>query len=152
MRPLLAIDDALDPTRRNPANLPLRRYQANLARKILREMPADAKPLEILSLMKTIVTATRNAARIYPTNATLRAELAQASADIGMYTDAVREARQAIVLDGLTPHLDKKLPKETRAYLENQIPGWETKAKEPPPAPPKSDAAMPPGWPPAGRK
>jgi O-Antigen ligase len=151
MKPLLALDDALDPTRRNPANLPLRRYQASLARKILREMPKDAKPLEVLALMKTIVTATRNAAKIYPTNATLRAELAQASADISMYTDAIREAKQALLLDGLTPHADKKLPKGMKPYLENQIPIWETKAKEPPPAPPKSGQAMPPGWPPAGR-
>ena len=153
MRPLIALDDALDGKWRNPNNLGLRKQQAKLARAILREMPADAKPEEILPLMTTIVKATRYASGIYPTSATLRAELAQACADIGMYADAAREARQAIVLDGLTPHLDKKLPRGTGPYLEAQIPVWEARAKEPPPTPPSGGRpAMPPGWPGSARK
>jgi hypothetical protein len=152
MEPLITLDKALDPAWRNPFNLSLRRLQVELARAILRELPADAKPVEVLGPMQYIVRATRHAARIYPTNATLRADLAQASADIGMYVDAVREAKQAILLDGLTPHLDKKLPKGMKTYLEAQIPVWDARSKEPPPKPPTSGQATPPGWPPGGRK
>jgi O-antigen ligase/tetratricopeptide (TPR) repeat protein len=152
MKPLIALDGALDSKWRNPANLGLRRRQAEVARAILREMPADAKPNELLPLMTTIVKATRWKVRIYPTSATLRAELAQASAEIGMYTDAAREAKQALLLDGLTPHPDKHLLKPTRAYLEAQIPIWEARAKEPPPTPPSGGQATPPGRPVGGRK
>jgi hypothetical protein len=137
-RVLIIMDDALDPKWRNPDNLALRRRQASYARAILNEMPSDAKPFELLSLRTTIVKATRRAASIYPTSATLRAELAQASADIGMFNDAVREGKQALVLDGLTPHADKKLPKGLKSYIDAQIPRWEARAKEPPPAPPSS--------------
>ncbi len=135
-RVLLAMDEALDPKWRNPDNLGLRRRQASYARAILRDLPADAKPFELLSLQTTIVKASRRAAAIYPTSATLRAELAQASAEIGMFPDAVREGKQALKLDEITQHLDKKLPGKLRDYLKVQIPRWEARAKEPPPAPP----------------
>jgi O-antigen ligase/tetratricopeptide (TPR) repeat protein len=140
---LLALDGALDPKWRSPNNLALRRRYAAYARAILREMPADAKPFELLSLKTKIVRTYRRASAIYPTNATLRAELAQASAEIGMYNDAVREGNQALLLDGLTPHLDKKLSDGLRAQLKAQIPTWEEKAKEPPPAPPPARSAAP---------
>jgi hypothetical protein len=149
MRPLIALDNALDPKWRNPSNLGLRRSQASYARAILREMPEDAKPFELLSLKTTIVKASRWAARIYPTSASIRAELAQASADIGMYPDAVREGNQALLLDKLTPHTEKKLSKALRAYLEAQVPRWEAQAKEPPPVAPQAKA--PPAPRPAGR-
>jgi hypothetical protein len=145
MKPLIALDNALTKPWRNPNNLDLRRQQASLARRIRREL-VDAKPEELLPLLTTVVKATRYAASLYPTSATLRAELAQASAEIGMYPDAVREAKMALQLDQITPHLDKKLPRGTRPYLEAQIPEWEAKAKEPPPSPPKPAprAASPP--------
>ncbi len=139
-RVLLALDDALDPTWRNPDNLGLRRRQANYARRILADLPADAKPFEILQLKATIVKACRRAAAIYPTSAGLRAELAQASAEIGMYADAVLEAKQALKLDGMTPHEDKKLTPKLRGYLAGQLPGWQAQADAPPPkapAPPR---------------
>jgi hypothetical protein len=143
MKVLMALSSALDPKWRNPANLGLRRRQVSFAKAILRDLPANASPEELLSLKTTIAKACRWAARIYPTSATIRAELAQASSEIGMYPDAVREAKQALLLDGLTPHLDKKLSKNTRAYLEAQIPRWEIQAKEPPPAPPSAKKAPP---------
>jgi O-Antigen ligase len=127
---LLALDGALDPKWRNPNNLSLRRRQAALARAMWRDLPADAGPEELLQLRYKIVQATRLATQIYPTSATLRAELAQACTEIGMFNDAVLEAKQALVLDGLTPHLDKKLPDRLRASLKDQIPQWEAKAKE----------------------
>ena len=144
----IPIDLALDPKWRNPFNLGLRRRQAQLARAILADLPPSAEPFQILTLHSTIVKAARWMARIYPTSPSIRAELAQASADIGMYPDAAREGKQALVLDGLTPHLDKKLPDKSRDYLIKQIPIWEKQAKEPPPAPP---AAKKPSATPTGR-
>ena len=139
MKPLIAMDGALDPKWRDPANLGLRRRQAELARMILRDLrerTPEPKPNELLPLLTTIVKANRWAARIYPTSAARRADLARSSSEIGMYAEAAREAKQALLLDGLTPHADKKLPAPVRAYLESRIPEWEAKAKEPPPKPP----------------
>src|SRR5262249_11129260 len=90
MKVLLALDSALDATWRNPANLGLRRRQVSFAQAILRDLPANASPEELLSLKTTIAKACRWAARIYPTSAPIRAELAQASSEIGMYPDAIR--------------------------------------------------------------
>jgi hypothetical protein len=133
MRVNAALSAGLDKTWRNPKSLFLRRLQARYARAILKELPQDAKPIEILALRSTIVKACRWISMIYPTSPIARAELAEASAEIGMYPDAVREARQALLLDGLTPHRDKKLPDPIRAFLDKQIPFWEQKASEPPP-------------------
>ena len=130
---LILIDNALDPKWRNPNNLGVRRRQAAYARAILRDLPEDAKPIELIDLKGTIAKACRWCARIYPTSATIRAELAQASADIGMYPDAVREATTALLLDGRTPHDDKKLSRKLREYLRAQIPPWEEIAAAPPP-------------------
>ena len=83
------------------------------------------------------VHATRTASRLYPTHATLHAELAEASAAIGMIPDAMTEAREALRLDRLTPHLDKKLPDAVRKRIEAQLPAWEKSvpAAETSPAP-----------------
>jgi len=133
LKVLLAIDGALDPKWRDPNDLSLRRRQATYARMILAGLPEDARPFEILGLKATIVKACRNAARIYPTSAAIRAELAQASAEMGMFPDAVREGNQALLLDRLTPHDDKKLPDRIRAGLKAAVPRWEEQAKVPPP-------------------
>ena len=130
---LLTFDKALEGTHRDPDNLSLRRRQASYARTILGELPGDAKPFELLGLRSTIAKATRQAVRLYPTSATLRGELAQASADLGMFGDAATEARVALQLDGLTPHADKKLPGPLRAYLVAKIIQWDEQAKTPAP-------------------
>jgi O-antigen ligase len=134
----ILLDDALDSKWRNPYNLGLRRRQAYYARAILHALPGDALAVELLDLKATIAKACRWSARIYPTSASIRAELAQASADIGFYPDAAREARQALLLDELTPHLDKKLAADLRARLKAQAPKWEELAKAPPPSPPSA--------------
>ena len=79
-----------------------------------------------------MVEATRRASQLYPTNATLHAELAQASGDIGMFADAVKEAREALRYDALTPHEDKKLPAALRKQIESDLPGWEKSAQQQP--------------------
>jgi len=134
---LLTFDKALEGNYRDPDNLSLRRRQASYARKILGELPEDAKPFAIVGLRGTIAKATRKAVSLYPTSAELRGELAQASADLGMYADAVVEANTALQLDTLMPHADKKLPTNIRSYLGSQIPRWDEQAKAPAPSAPK---------------
>ena len=82
-----------------------------------------------------IVSATRKAAQLYPTSPIIRAQLAQASADLGKHADAVAEAEAALQLDGLTPHLDKKLPEALARELKAKIPEW-TNLRDNPPKPP----------------
>ena len=67
-------------------------------------------PIEAIGYQGKVVAATRRASRLNPTNAPLHARLAEASAAISMYRDAASEAEEALRLDRITPHLDKKLP------------------------------------------
>jgi hypothetical protein len=77
-----------------------------------------------------MVEAIRRATLLYPSNASLHAELAEASAEIGMMPDAVREGKEALRLDQLTPHADRKLPASLRNRIERQLPGWEKGVQE----------------------
>ena len=81
-------------------------------------------PKESLPLRANMVEASRKAVLLYPTNASLRARLAEASADIGMYADALAEGKEALRLDALTPHADRKLEPAVRQWLEGKLPGW----------------------------
>ena len=49
-----------------------------------------------------------------------------------MYQDAIDEAAEALRLDQLTPHLDKKLPENVRKHLESLIPIWKENAAKMP--------------------
>jgi hypothetical protein len=42
-----------------------------------------------------------------------------------MMPDAVSEAKEALRLDALTPHADRKLPDAVRARLRGQLKEWE---------------------------
>ena len=42
-----------------------------------------------------------------------------------MIPDALTEGREALRLDELTPHADKKLDPEVRKWLKGKIPIWE---------------------------
>ena len=130
-----ALLQAVSPPR-NPS-WSLHRRRAARTRDLLEQLGSSLGPIDLLRLRADVVHATRTASRLYPTNATLHAELAEASAAIGMIPDAVREAREALRLDRLTPHLDKKLPDPVRKRLEAQLPAWEKSAPaaEPSPAP-----------------
>ena len=107
--------------------------RANIIRELLRRVGPSLTPLEAIQLRSGIVEATRTASRLYPTNATLRAALAEASAEVSMFQDAAKEAREALRLDALTPHLDKKLNDLTRDRLEAKLPEWTEKAEQAPP-------------------
>jgi len=118
---------------RNPNSWAL---HADRAREILRVLShlvgQRLEPLEVLKYRGKIVEATRTAARLNPTNAELHARLAEASAEISMYKDAVTEATEALRLDRITPHQDKKLPPAIRSRLEALIPKWTDNAAKMP--------------------
>jgi hypothetical protein len=60
----------------------------------------------------------------------LRARLAQASAEISMFRDAETEAEEALRLDAITPHKDKKLDTQQREQLKAKLPDWKQKAAQ----------------------
>jgi O-antigen ligase len=109
---------------RSPNVWSLHSERAIAARRLLNQIGARLEPIEVVRLRGVIVEATRTAAFLYPTNAELHARLAQASAEIGMFQDAVDETKQALRLDQITPHPDKKLPETVRKQLEAQLPKW----------------------------
>ena len=113
---------------RNPDNWSLHSERAKITQELLKKVGPSLSPREIIPIQASIVEATRTASRLYPTNAMLHARLAEASASVSMFQDAATEAREALRLDGLTPHLNKKLPDAVRKRLEEELPGWEQKA------------------------
>ena len=99
--------------------------RARMTGLLLKQLGGDMPPLMVTRYRADVVHATRTASRLYPTNASLRARLAEASADIGMTADALKEGREALRLDALTPHADKKLEPAVRQWLDAKIPEWE---------------------------
>ena len=60
----------------------------------------------------------KNAVELYPNSGTLHGEYAVALAAAGDAATARRQAKRALELDALTPHIDKKLTAKTRAAVE----------------------------------
>jgi hypothetical protein len=110
---------------RNPNSWTLHRDRALITGDLINQIGANLTPSELIRLRANVVEATRTASRLNPTDALLHARLAEASAEIGMTPDAVREAKEALRLDRLTPHAERKLPAPVRARLEAALPGWE---------------------------
>ncbi len=108
---------------RNPINWSLHVRRAERIRAILHQIANDLKPVDDLKLRSEIVRDYRTASLYYPSNASLHARLAEASTEISMGADAVNEAREALRLDALNPHLDKKLSSEERGRLEAIVAG-----------------------------
>jgi hypothetical protein len=133
-RVFIALDEANQGPWRDPNSLQVRRLQIQYARMVLDLLPSPT-PRDLLSLRSKIVRAARRAAQLYPTSPALRAQLAQASAEIGMFGDAVAEAEVALKLNDLTPHLDKKLPAALVGDLKAKLPEW-TQLRDNPPKPP----------------
>ena len=118
---------AVDPPR-NPNSWVLHRQRANVTRDLLAEVGPSLAPNELLRYRANIIEATRKASQLYPSNAGLHARLAEASAEIGMFGDAVLEANKALELDRAMPHLDKKLEGPLRARIQEHLPAWEKAA------------------------
>ena len=106
------------------------RERAMMMKLILSRIGPNLPPMEITRFRANVIESSRKAVRLYPTNASLRAWLAEASAEISMNHDAAKEGREALRLDALTPHLDKKLDPKVRLWLESKVPAWEAAAQE----------------------
>jgi hypothetical protein len=117
---------------RNPGAWSLHSERARVIHQLLTAVGSKLDPLKLLQLRGEIVKSTRTATRLHPTNAELHARLADASAAINMYQDAVDEANAALRLDRLTPHHDKKLPEGIRQRLEELVPSWQENAAKMP--------------------
>ncbi len=108
---------------RNPMNWGLHVRRAERIRAILHQIANDLKPVDDLTLRSELVRDYRTASLYYPSNARLHARLAEASTEISMGNDAINEAREALRLDDLNPHPDKKLTSEERDRLEAIVAG-----------------------------
>ena len=126
--PALLLKAASPP--RNPDAWTLHSERALVTRDLLKKLGHTLSPREIIPLQASIVEATRTASRLYPTNATLHARLAESSAEISMFRDAVTEAQEALRLDAITPHQDKKLANAQREQLKAKLPDWTEKAAQ----------------------
>jgi hypothetical protein len=129
--PILYERAALPP--RNPNDWGMHSERARAIHVILGLIGSKLEPPDLIRLRADLVKATRMAARLNPTSAELHARLAHESADIQMFQDAVDEATEALRLDQLTPHQDKKLqPLQVRERLEALIPTWRENAAKMP--------------------
>jgi O-Antigen ligase len=126
--PTLLLKAASPP--RSPDAWTLHSERALVTRDLLKKLGPTLSPREIIPLQASIVEATRTTSRLYPTNATLHARLAEASAEISMFRDAVTEAQEALRLDAITPHPDKKLANAQREQLKAKLPDWTEKAAQ----------------------
>jgi len=125
--PAIMLEGAKFP--RNQNSWTLHHERAKVTRQLLAVLGDKLTPKQLTTYRGNVVEATRVASRLYPSNATLHAELAIASAEIGMYSDAVSETEAAFHFDTLTPHQDKKLPDPLRKTLEAELPKWKEAAK-----------------------
>jgi hypothetical protein len=117
---------------RNPQSWSLHDERAIRIHDLLAELSSRLDPAQLTRLKGKIVEATRTASRLNPTSSELHARLAQASADIQMFGDAASEAEEALRLDRITPHADRKLPEGLRRRLEDLIPKWKASAEKMP--------------------
>lgn len=117
---------------RNPEAWSLHAERARAIQRLMNVVGARLDARESLRYRGEIVEATRTAARLNPTSAELHARLAEASAELSVFKDAATEGAEALRLDRMTPHADKKLPEALRRHLETMIPRWsESAAKMP---------------------
>jgi hypothetical protein len=106
--------------------------RSRVIHQLLNIVGSKLDPLELMRYRGEMVKSTRTAVLLHPTSTELHARLADASAEINMFQDAALEATEALRLDRITPHRDKKLPEAVRKRLEAQIPTWmENAAKMP---------------------
>ena len=126
---LILLLEAVTPPR-NPNSWALHMRRAETIRALLQHLGSQLTPIEVVRLGADLVKETRIASILYPSNASLHARLAEASAEISMFGDAAKEAEAALRLDRLTPHPDKKLPDDVRKRLESRLPEWKDKAPQ----------------------
>jgi hypothetical protein len=115
-----ALEKAVTPPR-DPNALAVQRLRMGYAGEILRLQGESLTTGDRLTLHQELANAAARAAALYPTDATLHALLAEAVAALGRADDAKRYAREALRLDALTPHADKKLAPELRDRMRTIV-------------------------------
>ena len=115
---------------RNPIAWGVHSERALVIRQMLGMIGSELKPREAIRLRGEMVKSTRTATRLNPTSTELHARFADASAEISMYQDAVDEATEALRLDRLTPHLDKKATREGSQTSRGPDPDMEGKCRQ----------------------
>lgn len=113
---------------RNPNAWVLHRHEAQVTRGLLDQIGSGIAPPELIRIRGDVVRAARRATLLYPSNCNLHALLAETSAEISDVSAAVIEADEALRLDRLMPHAEKKLPPAVRKRLEDQLPVWRAAA------------------------
>jgi hypothetical protein len=106
------------------------RERALMMTLLLTQIGSKLPPMEKTRFQANVVESSRKAMLLYPTNPSLHAYLAEASADIGYAADAAKEANEALRLNDLTPHLDKQLDPQVRLWLKSKVHEWDAAAKE----------------------
>ncbi len=114
---------ALEPPR-NPESYNMLRKRDQVLSLLIDRLkdPGVAQKGTIARLLAQRNEALRRAIAQYPTNVRLRARLAAVLAEVGDYDGAVKEGQEALRLDELTPHEEKRLPE--KALFEEQIKVW----------------------------
>ena len=116
---------------RNPNAWALHMRRAEAIRGLLQKVGSELPPIDVVSYSAEIVKEIRTASFLYPSNPTLHARLAESSAEISMFGDAVKEAEEALRLDLLlTPHEDKRLLPATRQRLESLLQEWNARIRQ----------------------
>ncbi|MDO4558875.1 MAG: hypothetical protein Q4C47_07915, partial [Planctomycetia bacterium] len=82
-------------------------------------------PTQVTELRRLAVRWYARAVGLYPTLASLRAEYAESLELVGELTEASWEWAEALRLDEVTPHMDKKLSPEQRERAEQRARGGE---------------------------
>lgn len=119
------LDEAVSPPR-SPDSLAVQRLRMDVLKELIRLQGPALSPQALEALRSDLANAAAKAVLLYPTSAPLNAELAEATAALGRYTEASRYAREALRLHALTPHADKKLPDKVRDRLKAAEPRWAT--------------------------
>lgn len=123
------LDEAARPPR-NPHSLRVQGLRLAALRELIRRQGEALSPQGRQALQLDLANAAARAVVLYPNDARLHAELAEAAAAIGRYDEAARQAREALRLDALNPHADRKLADDVRVRLRESLPRWTS----PPPA------------------
>lgn len=123
-----ALQQAAKPPR-DPDSLEIQTLRARLATHVLNK--SGWPDFEHRTIQADRLDALRRAARLDPTDALLAAELSLALSDSGLASEAADQAREALRLDALTPHLEKKLPDEVRRVLRSRLDSRDDDPAEP---------------------
>lgn len=113
---------------RNPNNYRVLVSHDQMLTILLQRLGTMADPATAANLKKQRLEVLKRSSALYPTNTRLRARFALGLAEAGDFPAAISQAREALRIDLLTPHAEKKLP--DRDKLEADVRRWETLAAQ----------------------